>query len=93
MTAQPMTTAGARAASGASLPSAWRIGLARTGIEMKAFFREKQAVVLVFSLPAVLLVLLGSIFRGQAAGGCRRDRLHGRQPGHPGRDPARRVPS
>jgi ABC-2 type transport system permease protein len=68
MTAQPVTTATARPAGKAALPSAWRVGLARTGIELRSFFREKQAVAFVFSLPAVLLVLLGSIFRGQAAG-------------------------
>jgi ABC-2 type transport system permease protein len=68
MTAQPMTSTRARTAAQASLPGAGRVGLARIGIELKTFFREKQAVVFVFSLPAILLVLLGSIFRGQAAG-------------------------
>jgi ABC-2 type transport system permease protein len=51
-----------------ALPGAWRSGLARVGLELKVFFRDKQSVAFVFSLPAVLLVLLGSIFRGQAAG-------------------------
>jgi ABC-2 type transport system permease protein len=50
------------------LPGPWRAGLARAGIELKTFFRDKQSVAFVFSLPAVLLVLLGSIFRGMAAG-------------------------
>ena len=68
MTAQPAATTGARRAAGAALPAVWRIGAARVGMELRAFFREKQAVVFVFSLPAVLLVLLGSIFRGLAAG-------------------------
>jgi ABC-2 type transport system permease protein len=48
------------------LPSAWRVGLSRTGLELKTFFRDKQLVAFVFTLPAVLLVLLGSIFRNQA---------------------------
>jgi ABC-2 type transport system permease protein len=52
----------------APLPGAWQAGLARTAIELKTFFRDKQSVAFVFSLPAVLLVLLGSIFRGMAAG-------------------------
>jgi ABC-2 type transport system permease protein len=52
----------------APLPGAWRSGLARVSFELKVFFRDKQSVVFVFSLPAVLLVMLGSIFRGQAAG-------------------------
>jgi ABC-2 type transport system permease protein len=68
MTAQPATAAGARRGAGAALPAVWRVGAARVGVELRAFFREKQSVVFVFSLPAVLLVLLGSIFRGQAAG-------------------------
>src|ERR1700683_3822480 len=68
MTAQPATAAGARRGAGAALPAVWRVGAARVGVELRAFFREKQSVVFVFSLPAVVLVLLGSIFRGQAAG-------------------------
>jgi ABC-2 type transport system permease protein len=68
MTARPGAATGTRAGAGAALPGVWRVGLARAGVELRAFFREKQAVVFVFSLPAVLLVLLGSIFRSQAAG-------------------------
>jgi ABC-2 type transport system permease protein len=49
------------------LPGAWRIGLANGRLEVAAFFRERQVVVFVFALPAVLLVLLGSIFGHQAA--------------------------
>jgi ABC-2 type transport system permease protein len=65
MTAQSTAV---RAGAEGSLPGVWRVGVARVGVELRAFFREKQSVVFVFSLPAVLLVLLGSIFRGQAAG-------------------------
>ncbi|MEU8264871.1 ABC transporter permease [Micromonospora sp. NPDC048999] len=43
-------------------PSTWRLGLARGGVELKCFFRERDAVIFTFTLPAVLLVLLGSIF-------------------------------
>jgi ABC-2 type transport system permease protein len=50
----------------APLPGAVRTGLARGRLEVLTFFRERQAVVFVFALPAVLLVLLGSIF-GQEA--------------------------
>ena len=50
-----------------SLPSAWRLGAARGAIEVKAFFRDKMAVAFIFGLPSILLVLLGSIFGGQAA--------------------------
>jgi ABC-2 type transport system permease protein len=50
------------------LPGAWGVGLARGRLEVLAFFRERQAVVFVFALPAILLVLLGSIFGHEAAG-------------------------
>jgi ABC-2 type transport system permease protein len=39
--------------------------VARGRLEVAAFFRERQTVVFVFALPAVLLVLLGSIFGHQ----------------------------
>jgi ABC-2 type transport system permease protein len=44
------------------LPGAWRTGLVRGRLEVRAFFRERQIVVFVFALPAILLVLLGSIY-------------------------------
>jgi ABC-2 type transport system permease protein len=49
----------------APLPGAGRTGLAMGRLEVRAFFRERQAVVFVFALPVVLLVLLGSIFGDQ----------------------------
>jgi ABC-2 type transport system permease protein len=52
-----------------ALPGAWRIGLDRAVVELKTFFREPMSVAFVFSLPAVLLLLLGSIFRNQATHG------------------------
>jgi ABC-2 type transport system permease protein len=51
----------------AALPSVWRLGLGRGGVEVKGFFRDKMAVAFIFGLPSILLVLLGSIFGGQAA--------------------------
>jgi len=51
-----------------ALPGAWRTGLSRGRLEVVGFFRERQAVVFVFALPAILLVLLGSIFGHDAAG-------------------------
>ena len=44
------------------LPGAVRTGLARGRLEIRAFFRERQVVVFVFAMPAIMLVLLGSIF-------------------------------
>jgi ABC-2 type transport system permease protein len=50
-----------------ALPGAWRLCVARGGIEVKVFFRDKMAVAFIFGLPPILLVLLGSIFGNQAA--------------------------
>jgi ABC-2 type transport system permease protein len=50
------------------LPSVWRVGLSRGRVELKAFFRERQAVVFILAMPAVMLVLLGAIFGGQHTG-------------------------
>jgi ABC-2 type transport system permease protein len=52
----------------APLPSVWRVGLSRGEVELKAFFRERQAVVFIFAMPAVMLVLLGTIFGNQHTG-------------------------
>jgi ABC-2 type transport system permease protein len=68
MTAGQLVRAGAGdAANRAALPGAWRTGLIRGRLEILGFFREKQALAFVFTLPAVLLVLLGTIFGHQAA--------------------------
>jgi ABC-2 type transport system permease protein len=80
ITGEPSTTPGPSAAGAASpsgrrrgtgdgLPGAWRLGLAAGRLEVAAFFRERQVVVFVFALPAILLVLLGSIYgHGQVHG-------------------------
>jgi ABC-2 type transport system permease protein len=62
-------TSGSAAALDAKprLPGAIPTGLARGQLEVRAFFRERQTVVFVFTLPAILLVLLGSIFGHQVA--------------------------
>ena len=51
------------------LPGVWRVGLSRGQVELKAFFRERQSVLFILAMPAVMLVLLGAIFGTQ----------HGRQ--------------
>lgn len=43
-------------------PSVLRLGLSRGRLELKMFFRERDAVVFMFALPPTLLALLGSIF-------------------------------
>ena len=60
---QSIKVAGATTRPGeAALPGVWRLGAARGGVEVKAFFRYKMAVAFIFGLPSILLVLLGSIF-------------------------------
>jgi ABC-2 type transport system permease protein len=44
------------------------IGWSRGQVELKNFFRERQSVVFNFAMPAVMLMLLGTIFRGQHTG-------------------------
>ncbi len=39
-----------------------RLGLARGAVELKTFFREKETVAFTFSMPVVILLILGSIF-------------------------------
>ncbi|HUA41208.1 MAG TPA: ABC transporter permease [Streptosporangiaceae bacterium] len=68
MTASPIVTSAAQVrGEPALLPGAIRTGLTRGRLEVRAFFRERQTVVFVFALPAILLVLLGSIFGKEAA--------------------------
>ncbi|MFI1016468.1 ABC transporter permease [Streptomyces sp. NPDC020965] len=43
-------------------PSSVKIGLGRGALELKQFFRERDAVVFTFALPVVMLVLLASVY-------------------------------
>ena len=52
----------AASAPRAPLPSVWRAGLARGQVELKSFFRERQSVVFILAMPAIMLALLGAIF-------------------------------
>lgn len=52
-----MTTA-ARTA----LPNTLRLGMARGGIELRQFFRERDSVVFTFGLPPFMLLLLATMF-------------------------------
>ncbi|MBK1785419.1 ABC transporter permease [Prauserella cavernicola] len=45
-----------------SRPGTLSIGLARGAFELRQFFRQKETVVFTFSLPVLLMVLLGSVF-------------------------------
>ena len=57
-----------RTTAQAPLPGVWRVGWSRGRVELKSFFRERESVVFIFAMPAVMLVLLGAIFGGQGAG-------------------------
>ncbi|MEU8079938.1 ABC transporter permease [Catellatospora citrea] len=46
----------------APLPSTLRTGLSRGAVEVKQFFRERDAVVFTFALPSCILIMLGFIF-------------------------------
>ncbi|HET9656223.1 MAG TPA: ABC transporter permease [Kineosporiaceae bacterium] len=50
-------------------PSAWRLGLARTAIELRMFFRERDSMVFTFAFPVIMLFIFGSVFTGTVAGG------------------------
>ncbi|MEV3903847.1 ABC transporter permease [Mycobacterium sp. NPDC050551] len=50
------------------LPSAVRIGFSRVIPELKMFYRRPEQVVLTFSMPAVICLLLGSIFTAKLPG-------------------------
>lgn len=45
-------------------PGTWRLGLERAQLELKGFFRSKEAAWFTFALPVMMLVLFSMIFRG-----------------------------
>jgi ABC-2 type transport system permease protein len=67
MTATTSTVSGARA--GSSMPSAVRLGVARAGLELRQFFRERDSVVFTFAFPIIMLLIFGSVFSGDVGGG------------------------
>jgi ABC-2 type transport system permease protein len=54
--------AGADRADAARLPGALATGLGRVGIELKEFFRERDAVVLIFAYPVIMLAIFATVF-------------------------------
>jgi ABC-2 type transport system permease protein len=62
-------TAGGRASRTAATPSALGLGLARTGIELRQFFRERDSMVFTFAFPVIMLFIFGSVFSGDIGGG------------------------
>lgn len=67
--AQPDVAAvAAPAARTSRLPGFWKATAARSGVELKAFFRNRQSLVFTLLLPVILLLILGSIFTGTVQG-------------------------
>lgn len=50
-------------------PSALTIGLARTGVELKMFFRDREALIFIFFFPVLLLGIFTTAFSGGTIGG------------------------
>ena len=63
-----MTTITATAAARPAT-SALRLGLARTGIELRMFFRERDSMVFTFAFPVIMLFIFGSVFTDDLAPG------------------------
>lgn len=63
-----MTATDLRTGGGAPLPSTIRVGASRGVLELKQFFRQRDAVVFTFAFPALLLCMLGLIFDEPAHG-------------------------
>lgn len=51
-----------------ALPSAVRIGFSRVVPELKMFYRRPEQLILTFSMPAFICILLGSIFSAKLPG-------------------------
>ncbi|MET7718811.1 ABC transporter permease [Streptomyces sp. NPDC005407] len=52
----------------ARLPGAWRLGLLRGGLEVRAFFRQREQAIFTFAFPIVFLFLFASIFSDDVEG-------------------------
>ena len=44
------------------LPGVLRLGVARTGYEVRTFFRERDAVVFIFAYPIIMLAIFATVF-------------------------------
>lgn len=53
----------------AAAPSVVRLGLARAGIELREFVRERDSMVFTFAFPVIMLFIFGSVFSGDIGGG------------------------
>lgn len=63
MTAATVTTGPSAPATRAPrLPSAAAVALARTSVELKQFFRERDAVIFIFAYPIIMLAIFATVF-------------------------------
>jgi ABC-2 type transport system permease protein len=62
------TTADRSPAAPIAPPGALPLGLRRVRIELKTFFRDRNSAVWNFALPMMLMIIFGSVFRGQTLG-------------------------
>ncbi len=56
------TRAPARPAGAAPLPGTLGLGLGRVTVELRAFFRERDAVVFIFAYPLLMMAIFGTVF-------------------------------
>src|SRR5665648_620173 len=66
---RPMTTAALTptpaTAAHVTLPSAAALALARTRLELRQFFRERDAVIFIFAYPIIMLAIFATVFADQ----------------------------
>lgn len=68
MTTAPTAARPTRSARPAALPGAGRLGIERTRAELRAFFRERDAVIFIFTYPLIMLAIFATVFDGQDQG-------------------------
>jgi ABC-2 type transport system permease protein len=69
MTATTAPASPPAGAPGARQPGVLALGLARTRVEVKEFFRQRDSMVFTFLFPVILLFIFGSVFSGEIAPG------------------------
>jgi ABC-2 type transport system permease protein len=52
----------ARGVHAPALPSAARLGLARAGLELRQYFRERDALIFIFAYPVIMLAIFATVF-------------------------------
>jgi ABC-2 type transport system permease protein len=62
------TAESAAPARTAPLPGFWAASVARSSVELAAFFRNRQSLIFTLFFPVLLLLVLGPIFTGTVAG-------------------------